>query len=72
MPKRAIAPWRRLACELRDSGHRGDQHGRSDIGSRNEPFLLVGQDCKTGNAIVLMMWAELSRMDNGERLPGQN
>lgn len=41
--------------------------------SRNDPVLLIGQDRKTSDAIVLMgMWAEFARMRHGERLSGQD
>ena len=41
------------------------------MGSRNDPVLFVGQDRKTSNAIVVVgMWAEFTRMRDGERLPG--
>lgn len=61
-----------LSCCLGYSGDQGDERWRSEIRSRNEPFLLIGQDRKTNDAIVLMgKWAEFARMCNGAKLPGQ-
>lgn len=73
MANREDAPWRCLSRGWGCSRHQGNERGRGNIGSRNGPILLIGQDRKASDAVVLMgMWAKFTRMDNGERLPGQD
>lgn len=69
---RARALWWCLPGRLGYSRGQGDERRCVEIGSRNECFLLIVQDCNTGNAIVLMVIrTEFIRVGNGKCLSGQ-